>query len=65
MIRLAWSRLRYRPVRGLEVALLAAVLGALAAPTMLFLLACVLFLPAAFVAGGARPELRTLSPSTA
>jgi hypothetical protein len=61
MIRLAWSRLRYRPVRGLETALLAAVLGALATPSKQFLLACVLFLPAALVFGGARTELRALA----
>ena len=47
MIRLAWSRLRYRPIRGSETALLAAVLGALAAPSKLYVLACVLYLPAA------------------
>jgi hypothetical protein len=61
MIRLAWSRLRYRPVRGLAVALPAAALGALATPSALFLLACALYLPAAAGLGGARPELRTLS----
>jgi predicted lysophospholipase L1 biosynthesis ABC-type transport system permease subunit len=61
MIRLAWSRLRYRPVRGSVTALLAAVLGALATPSTLFLLACVLYLPAALVFGGVRNELRTLA----
>jgi predicted lysophospholipase L1 biosynthesis ABC-type transport system permease subunit len=61
MIRLAWSRLRYRPVRGLETVLLAALLGALAAPSKLFLLACVLYLPATLVLGGVRTELRTLA----
>jgi hypothetical protein len=61
MIRLAWSRLRYRPLRGLETAVLAAVLGAFAAPSKLFLVACVLFLPAALVFGGPRTELRTLA----
>ncbi|HEU5156332.1 MAG TPA: hypothetical protein VFU43_04995 [Streptosporangiaceae bacterium] len=61
MIRLAWSRLRYRPVRGLAPASLAAALGALAAPSTLFVLACLLYLPTALVCGGFRPELRTLA----
>jgi hypothetical protein len=61
MIRLAWSRLRYRPIRGSETALLAAVLGALAAPSKLYVLACVLYLPAALVFDGVRTELRALA----
>jgi hypothetical protein len=61
MTRLAWSRLRYRPVRGSETALLAAVLGALATPSKLFVLACVLYLPAALVFGGVRTELGALA----
>lgn len=61
MIRLAWSRLRYRPVQGVETALFAAVLGVLAAPSKLFVLACVLYLPAALVVGGVRTELGALA----
>ncbi len=61
MIRLAWSRLRYRPARGLLATLPAAALGVLAAPTALFLVACLLYVPAAVVLGGGRAELRTLS----
>ena len=61
MIRLAWSRLRFRPVRGAAPALLAAVLGALATPSTLFLVACVLYPPAALALGGVRTELRALA----
>lgn len=59
MIRLAWSRLRYRPARGLAVALLAAALGVLAAPSALFVVACALYLSAAAALGEVRPALRT------
>lgn len=59
MIRLAWSRLRYRPARGLLIALPAAALGVLAEPSALYGLACALYiLAAALIDDG---ELRTLS----
>ncbi|HEX6469904.1 MAG TPA: hypothetical protein VF069_12475 [Streptosporangiaceae bacterium] len=61
MIRLAWSRLRHRPARGLLVALPAAALGALAAPAALFALAAVLYVAAAVLLTDGRAELRALS----
>ena len=61
MIRLAWSRLRYRPARGLLVALPATALGVLAEPSALYGLACALYILAAAFADGGETGLRTLS----